>query len=175
MSNDLRAIYLTGDKVYMRAYVMEDKEHAAAWMDSPYPINSSRAEEILKDWHKEFWPDTRRYAICRLDGDEIVGGITISTFQRTADIKFHMAPWLDDADELRADALRVVVPWMSVEWDMISVTAKFASDQPITRAAAEELEMEHNGTFREFYARPGGRADQLLYQKLNPRGEFPNA
>ncbi|MEZ4523124.1 MAG: hypothetical protein R3A46_16015 [Thermomicrobiales bacterium] len=76
-----------------------------------------------------------------------------------------MARWLEDSDELRAEAFEIIVPWLVEEWTMVSVTAHVASDQPATRAAAERLGMSHQATMREFFARPGGvRADDLLYQ-----------
>lgn len=173
---ELRAIFLTGEAVYLRAHVMDDKDHAAAWLDTPYPVNSLRAEEVLKERHQAFWPDSRYYAICRRETNEIAGGVTISIRGRTADIDMHTAKWLTDGDEIRAEALALVVPWMSVEWDMITVNAHIPADQAATINAARELGMVHAGTFREVFLRPGGdRADLLVYQKLNPKGEFPNA
>lgn len=176
MASELRPLYLTGDLVYLRAHVEEDKNCAMAWHPGPFPINSARAEEILKEWHKEFWPKTRHFAVCLVENDEVVGGITINLWQRNADIEMHTAPWLDNGPEIQGDMMKIVTPWLSVEWDMVAVTFVLPSDQPETIKVAEELELEHTATFREFYARPGGeRADQLIYQKLNPRGEFPDA
>lgn len=174
--SDLRAIFLTGETVYLRSHVMDDKDHAAAWLDTPYPVNSLRAEEILKERHQEFWPQTRYYAICRRETDEIVGGVTINIHVRLADVYTHVARWLDDADQIRAEALELVIPWLSVEWDLITVTADIASDHRATIEAAERLGMVRAGTFREAILRPGNRrVDQLMYQMLNPKGEFPDA
>lgn len=176
MAKDLRAIFLTGELVYCRAYVKEDKEHTAAWLDTPYPVNAARGEKVLKDWHKDFWPRTRHYALCRVADDQIVGGVTTSMFARNMEIRLHLAPWLEDADELRADALRILVPFLSEEWDMVNVSTDLAADWPASIAAAEELGMELAVTLREYYRRPGNeRVNLLTYQKLNPKGEFPNA
>lgn len=175
-ASELRAVYLTSERLYLRAYVEEDKNQAMAWMATPFPVNPLQAEEKLKSWHKEFWPMTRHMAICLREDDSIVGGASISLFVRNVDISLHIAPWREDADSLRGEALGIVVPWMSEEWDMVAVTIKFPSDQSETIAVAEALGMENTGRFREFYARPGGqRVDQLIYQKLNPKGEFPDA
>ncbi|CAN5521937.1 hypothetical protein BH23CHL2_BH23CHL2_07810 [soil metagenome] len=162
----LRAIYLSGEKVYIRAYVEDDKHHAAAWADSPFPVGSPRGEKLLKEWHTEYWPRTRRYALCRSENDEIVGGVTTGIRNLVGEFKVVIAPWIEDADELRADAFKLIVPWLSEEWTLVSVTAHVASDQPATRASAEQLGMSHQATMREFFARPNGvRADDLLYQK----------
>ncbi|MFW6075408.1 MAG: GNAT family N-acetyltransferase [Chloroflexota bacterium] len=176
MASELRAIYLTGDRVYLRAHVEEDKNCAMAWHPGPFPINSARAEEVLKEWHKEFWPRTRRFAVCSVETDEVVGGVSVSFWERNADIDMHTAPWLENGNEVKGDVLKIVIPWLSEEWDRVAVTAVMPADHADTIEAAESLGMEHTATFREFYARPGGaRADQLIYQKLNPRGEFPDA
>ncbi len=44
----LRATYLTGERVYLRAMVAADKETAAAWFPSLFLVNASRAEAWLK-------------------------------------------------------------------------------------------------------------------------------
>lgn len=166
-SRDLRAVFLSGDRVYVRAYVEDDKNVTPAWAGSPFPVNSLRGAKLLADWHKEFWPRRRRYALCRTDTDEIVGGVDINIRNLIAEFQIAMAPWLDDADELRAAALELLVPWLSEEWTMVSVTAHVAADQPLTVAAAERLGMLLSARMREFHARPAGtRVDDLLYQKL---------
>lgn len=175
MAKDLRAIFLTGDLIYCRAYVKEDKEHTGAWLDTPFPATAARGEKVLKDWHKTFFPMTRHYAICRLSNDEIAGGVKISMFARNMDVEFHFAPWAEDADELRADALKVLVPFLSQEWDMVGVNVSLAADWEASIAACEALEMNRAVTFREFFVRPGRqRVAKLIYQKLNPSGTFPN-
>lgn len=163
----LRAVYLSSEVVYIRAYVEDDKHVAAAWASSPFPTGSPRGEKLLKDWHTEWWPRTRRYALCRSSNDEVVGGVTIGIRNLVAEFKIDMARWVDDADELRAAAFEIIVPWLSEEWTMVSVTAHVASDQHVTRAAAERVGMTHQVTLRECFTRPGGvRVDDLLYQKL---------
>ena len=171
----MKAIYLSGDDVYLRAMVEDDKNHAMAWIGVPFPVNAARAEEILKERHKQFWPTTRYFAICRANNDEVIGGATFSLRLRTASIAFQMAPWLDDGDEMQAAALRLMIPWLRDEWDMMVVTLRFPDELPVLQSAAGELGMVHTGTFREFYARPGGRVNQLIYEALNPKGEIPDA
>jgi RimJ/RimL family protein N-acetyltransferase len=171
----VKAIFLSGDEVYLRAMLEEDKNHAMAWVGVPYPVNAHRAEELLKERHKQFWPNPRYYAICRTATDEIVGGTKLGLRLRSMFVTFQTAPWLSDADEVQSAALRLMLPWLRDEWDMMVVTVQFPSDLPVLRGTAEELGMLHTGTFREYFARPGGRADALIYEALNPRGEIRDA
>jgi RimJ/RimL family protein N-acetyltransferase len=171
----MKAIYLSGDEVYLRAMLEEDKDHAMAWVGVPFPVNAARAEELLKERHKQFFPQTRYLAICRTAGDEIVGGVTVHFRLRTAMLSFQTAPWLDDADQVQGAALRLLIPWLRDEWDLMVVTLRYPDDLPELRATCEALGMVHTGTFREFYARPGGRANQLIYEALNPKGEIRDA
>lgn len=164
---DFRAVFLSGDEVYIRAYLEEDKEVAAAWAGTPFPVGSPRGEKLLQDWHSEWQPRVRRYALCRTSTDEVVAGVTIGIRHLVGEFVVKPAGWLDDGDELRAAAFRLIVPYLSEEWGLVSVLGHVASDEPACRAAAEDLGMSHQGTMRECFARPGGvRADDLLYQKL---------
>jgi RimJ/RimL family protein N-acetyltransferase len=164
----LNVQYLTGERVALRAMKLEDKEHASAWFDGPFPIDATRAEEYLRDVLKNLSNRTMLLALVRIDGDELVGGARAQANGRHAVIRLHMAPWLVDADELRGDAVRLLVPWLRDEGQHITVTLDIAVDQPATVAAAESAGMVQTARFREWYARPGGRADRLVYEALNP-------
>lgn len=168
-----RPVWLTGERVYLRPMVAADSEQAAAWYDEVWPINAARAEEVLKDEHKV--DRTPRLAIVRMDGDEIVGSVQTSTSDgyRRCSLLFHLAPWLDrtDADTLRAEALRIVVPWLRDQVELMVVTAHLAADMTETVGAAEALGMTRAARLREWLARPGHRVDKLIYQALNPRWE----
>jgi RimJ/RimL family protein N-acetyltransferase len=72
-----------------------------------------------------------------------------------------------DADSLRGAALRIVVRWLRDEFEAMVVGVMLAADQSETIEAAEEVGMERHGTLREWFTRPGGRADALVYEALN--------
>jgi RimJ/RimL family protein N-acetyltransferase len=154
-----------------------DKEHAAAWFNSPFPINATRAEQFLKEEHKGGWPPGPQHlALCRVDGDEIVGGATVRSWNwRVAWLSLRMAPWVADADELRAEAVRLVIPWLRDEREFMVVRLPIAADEPATLAAAEAVGMVQAARLRERLARPGGRADQFFFEALNPRWEVRHA
>jgi RimJ/RimL family protein N-acetyltransferase len=166
----MRVAYLSGERLAMRPMRSEDKAHAPAWFDSVFPIDASRAEEFLKDELKEY--TYRKVFLVAVRGDddaeEIVGGVKVRMNGKHADMHIHMAPWLPDADELRAEMLRLLVAWLHDEAEHITTTAELAADWPATIAAAEASGMQQTARFREWYARPGTRVDRLVYQALRP-------
>jgi RimJ/RimL family protein N-acetyltransferase len=173
----MRAVYLTGERLYLRAMMAADVEHAQAWFHETYPMNAARAKAVLEEQYKG-WPVRRpRYVIARVDGDEIVGGVVMDGRDgRRCRLEFHMAPWLPDADAVRAEVLGLLVPKLRDEVELMVVGAWVAADQPATIAAAEAAGMVVGARLREFVARPGGaRADLLLLEALNPRWEVRDA
>lgn len=170
--SSLRAVYLTGPTVYLRALVEADKEHAAAWLDDTFPVNAPAAESRLQEEHGQPWWNRSglRLAIVRRDGDTVVGGVQVwwGSEARWCTAQFSMAPWEQDADGLRAAALGIVVHWLRDEFEAMVVGITIAADQTETVRAAEELGMEAHGRLREWFARPGSRVDALVYEALNP-------
>lgn len=174
----MKPVYLSGETVYLRPMVPEDKEIAVAWYDSPLPANSVLAEKTLTDLHSRMWSaTTRQYAIARQDDDQVIGGAAIHFQQgdRKAMINLHMAPLLDDAGELKAAALRIVVPWLLDEHNMRRVDIMLGANEVDTIAVAEELGMFPGVRLREYWHCPGGRVDVLIYQVLNPHEEHRHA
>jgi RimJ/RimL family protein N-acetyltransferase len=174
----LRAVYLSGRRVYLRAMVKEDAERGAAWLDDAFPVNAGRAEKVLEEDAGMPWPATRRrMVIVRTDGDEVVGGAIVSSYDqyRTGWLHLTMAPWLPDADSLRAEALRLLVPFLRDESEMMAVTLALPADQADTIAAAGAAGMVTAARLREWFVRPGGRADCLLFEALNARWEVRDA
>lgn len=160
--------------VYLRPLTMEDKVCAAAWFDSPFPVGSSRAEETLKEEHKNPWylGQVTRLAVVRVEDDQVIGGATVEPHgERRAWLWFKMAPWLADADDRRADALRVAIRWLRDDFELMATIVPIAADEGATIAAAEAIGLVQSVRLRESRARPGGRVDLLYYQALNPRWE----
>jgi RimJ/RimL family protein N-acetyltransferase len=177
--HDLRPVYLSGPRVYLRAVVEADKERGAAWLDQTFPVNVARAEAALKEEHEGPWwrRAERRLVIALGEDDEVVGSALVSSHNanRTGRLRFQMAPWRDDADALRAEALGLLVHWLRDETELMTVTVELPADQPATIAAAEAFGMVRNARLRERFARPGARVDCLVYQALNPRWEVRDA
>ncbi len=163
----MRAVYLTGEQVSLRALVAADKECAAAWFDSPFPVNAVRAEAWLKEAHASLdRPPALHYAIVRTADEAVIGGVTLQTDYRIGTLTLRIAPWLPDADALRAAALRVLHPWLRDDLELMTFVIHIPADQPATIAAAEALGMIPGVRLREAIARPGHRVDELVYQVL---------
>ena len=167
----MRVTYLTGERVYLRAMVEADKEVAIAWWPGPFLVNAARAEEWLKEEHKDFYTKhTRWYVIVRVADEAVIGGVELQNRDnRRGMVLFHMAPVLAEADTLRADALRLVVPWVRDDLELMVLMLVCAADETETLAAARELGMEQMVRLREFVARPGGRVDRVFMEMLNAR------
>ncbi|HUG16974.1 MAG TPA: hypothetical protein VMM78_18345 [Thermomicrobiales bacterium] len=165
----MRAVYLTGDLIYVRALTKEDAKQAAAWFPEPFPIDPVRAERYLKETHSDVWDRKRRLVIARVADHTIAGSVSMRANRVHAALAFTMAPTATDADELEADAIRVLVPWLRDEAEHATVMVDIASDRPVSIAAAEELGLIAGARLREHVARGGYRVDLLMYQALNPR------
>ena len=173
----MRVGYLTGQRIHLRPPIEEDKECATAWYRSVFPINASRATAFLEEQTFPIWTETEfTLVIARVDDDVVIGGVKLSVADwRTVTVRIHMAPSLPAADELRAEVLRMVVPWLRDEHEFMVVRLFIAADQTETIAAADQLGMQLGVRLREFIAIPGGRVDELAYEALNPRWEVPHA
>jgi hypothetical protein len=133
-----------------------------------------RAEAYLKEHLKSAWWPGReiRLMIARTADDQVVGGVAIEHPTGPGAVTaIRLAPFLspDDADEVQADALRLLVPWLLDEAEVLTVTVGVGADQERSLEAARELGMADEIRLREFLARPGGRADLIQLQALNPR------
>lgn len=173
----MRAIFLTGERVYLRGMVDDDKSSAIAWHDTMFPVNSAFAEEHLKEQHKEMWDvPKRQLAIVRAEDDAVIGGAVIGFGgDRRAEIRMHIAPLLANSDDVQAEALRLLVPWLLDEHNMRRVDIGLGADQEVTVAAAQRLGMFEGVRLREFFHKPGGRVDGVIYQILNPSEEHKHA
>jgi RimJ/RimL family protein N-acetyltransferase len=163
----VRAVYLTGEQLSIRALVAADAARAAAWFDSPFPVNAVRAEAWLKETQVSLdRPPTLHYAIVRTADEAVIGGVTLQTDYRTGTLTLHIAPSLSEADALRADALRILHPWLRDDLELMTFVIHIPADQSETIAAAESLGMAPGVRLREAIARPGHRLDELIYQAL---------
>ena len=173
----MRAIFLTGERVYLRGMLEDDKSSATAWHDTVFPVNSAFAEKQLKEQHKEMWDVSKRqFAIVRAQDDAVIGGAVIGyEGDRRAEIRLHVAPLLANSDRIQAETLRLLVPWLLNEHNMRRVDISLAADQEATISAAQELGMFEGVRLREFFHKRGGRVDGVIYQILNPSEEHKHA
>lgn len=171
--------FLTGERIYIRAMRLEDKDCAVAWFNSDFPVNAVRAETFLREEVKDVWAARRKYyVIVRTDDDTVIGGIKLKSWDmRAGDLRVRMAQHLspEEADGYKADALRLVVPWIRDEHEFMALAIRLAADETACIAAVEEMDLYFGARFRGFLRRPEGRIDLLIYQALNPIWEVANA
>ena len=166
----MRVAYLSGEQVYLRALIAEDRASVATWFADPFPSNATQGERWLKEVYADEWGarQPRYLAIVRVADDAPIGGVALTIREnRRGLLRFAMAPWLAESDALRAEALRLLVPWVRDDLELMTLELPLAADEPATIAAAEALGLRESARLREFVARPGGRVDRLLYQALN--------
>lgn len=158
--------YLTGKRLSLRAPVKADADVAAAWYPGIFPVGAVRAEAYLKETVKTAWWPGRELLLVieRVVDGQVVGGVVVEhPTGPGAVVTLTLAPHLgpDDADATQSDTVRLLVPWLLHEAEVLTVTVEIGSDQPRSLTAAKDLGMETQIRLREFLARPGGRADLL--------------
>lgn len=166
----MRAVYLTGEGVYLRAMIADDKATVATWFAGPFPSNATQGERWLNEAHTDVWVSNKpRYlVIVRVADDVPIGGVSLMVRDnRRGQLHFAMAPWLVEADALQAEALRLIVPWVRDDLELMTLGLYLAADEPVTQAMAEGLGLRESARLREFVACPGGRVDRLFCQMLN--------
>lgn len=175
----MRAVYLSGKTVYLRAMVEADKECGIAWFNTQlpmggfgnvFPVDATRSAAVLKEENRGLWPTGRhRYAIVRRTTDAVVGAVVEdSGHPVVSHIGIHMAPSVMDADVLRAETVELVVPWIRDERQFRMVRMSIPADEVLTSAAAESVGMSLGARLRRYVARPGSRVDLLMYETINP-------
>jgi len=166
--------YLTGERLLLRAPLAADAAVATGWYPGVFPVGASRGASHLKDKLKAaWWPDREfQLMIVRMGDDEVIGGVIVEhPTGPGAVLRIKIAPSLDpeETDATQADTLRLLVPWLLDEAEVLTITVGIGADQPRSLDAARELRMETQIRLREFLARPGGRVDLIQAQALHPR------
>lgn len=172
----MRAVYLTGETLYLRAFQESDRECGVAWRPSPFPTPAERAEAVLAEMHTTlFHPRYVNLAIARQDDDAVVGSVRVSLNQRHVFLQFHVAPWVSNSDEVQAEALQIVTRWVLDEYEPLLIDVSIPEDESATMAAAEALDMRQCVRLREQVVRPGYRVDLCVYQWAHPSMEESHA
>jgi RimJ/RimL family protein N-acetyltransferase len=163
--------FLVGETLYLRAWELGDAAHAAAWHVSPYPITRQRAEKMLKeDLPKRADRGVYTYIACRRSDDLPVGAVVADeSDRRTAHLTVHANPVLGDgAAAVKAELLRVVVPWLATERNSMVIWAELDGTEPAVVAATESVGMRPAAKLREAVWRDGHRVDKWFYEFLHP-------
>lgn len=168
----MRATYLTGEHIYLRALTKADAAVTTAWRQSPFPMAQEPAEKELEDDHKNLWQKRQfLYAICRRDTDAVVGSVKLGLWaQLRVFLSFKFADYLDaDAAACYSrEALRLTVDWQTGESERPIVIVIVPAWESAMIAEAEQIGMERMVRFRQHLVRDGERHDMYLYQYIRP-------
>jgi RimJ/RimL family protein N-acetyltransferase len=163
--------FLVGDSIYLRGLELGDAKHAMGWRPSPFPVSPDQAEEQLKKQVSDAAErgDVRLVACRRSDG-AAVGSVHLEfSSPPSAYVRMSSAQALGGrGDELQAEMLAVIVPWLTDEghWPSIHLTTDANMSAVNRRAAA--LGMREAVRLREGIWREGAHRDWLELEHLHP-------
>jgi RimJ/RimL family protein N-acetyltransferase len=167
------ATWLRGDRYGLRAPVPADAECAIAWYEGAFPIAAATARELLTAQETIPWGanPTIRLMVVVLVTDEVVGGVLVERQDDRVGKLQIVAGGPHGGDEagqqLRAAVLRLLMPWVMGELNMMVAVIDVPADETILIDAARELGLVEVVRLREQVARPGGRVDLLSLERVN--------
>lgn len=169
------AIYLQDGRFGLRAPVPEDAEYAGAWYEGAFPISAEAAREHLAEHETLPWGinPTIRLIVVELDTGSVVGGVLVerqnNRVGKIVIVAGRPDPASEAAQRVRAAVLRMVVPWMMGELNLMTAVIDAPADETVVIEAARELGLVEVVRLREHIARPSGRVDLLMLERVNRR------
>lgn len=169
------AIYLRDDRYGLRAPVPADAEVSGAWYEGTFPISPEAARALLEEQEAIAWGANPviRLIVTELDMGTVVGGALVER-QNNRVGKIQITTAGPDrageaAQRLRAAVLRLLVPWVMGELNMMTAVIDVSADETIVIDAARELGLVEVVRLREHIDRPAGRVDLLMLERVNGR------
>ena len=161
--------FLVGDTIYLRRIELVDAPFGMSWRGVRFPQSSDRVET----WIKEEMAKDRNaawYGIVRKTDDRVVGSARVGRAGgMSTSLSLEADPLLGDRGlHLKAEALKLLAPWIVEERHSPMLLMFQAADEPAMIAAAREIGMRQTARFRERIARDSERVDELVFQYLNP-------
>lgn len=173
------ATWLRDGAIGLRAPSLDDADHVAAWYEGAFPIAPDTAGELLREQETIPWGanPTIRLMIVDLQTQDVVGGALVEhADRRVSEIRITVGGPAPSPERQRISAvvLRLLVPWVMDELDMMTTRIDVPADETILIAAALGLGMREAVRLREHIARPSGRVDLLMLELVNPAwGTYP--
>jgi RimJ/RimL family protein N-acetyltransferase len=162
--------FLTGPTLYLRGIERDDAKVSSAWIPSLFPAPADLVLERLEaeEARDEEWMRYRLVA-CRRSDDRPVGSVECeSEDQRSCYISIHSDPLLGEADAIRAEILRLVVPWLLHEREMMVVWLEAPEGDRAVAEAGAGLGMRVAFRLREAVWHDGSRQAVICYEALHP-------
>jgi RimJ/RimL family protein N-acetyltransferase len=165
--------FLVGPTLYLRGIESDDATSGVAWYPSSYPI----PPDILEERLKESVPDDARNAkyrlvACRRSDDLAVGSVGFQIDGgRTADFTVYTNPVYPETTrgEIAAELIRLMVPYLLIERDVMAVWFETATGLPLIGETAVAVGMRKAYRLREAFFVNGVRRDHVCYEMLHPR------
>lgn len=169
------AVFLRGERYGLRAPVREDAEVAGAWHEGAFPVSTEAARTMLVEQETIAWGGNPmiRLIVTELDTGAVVGGALIER-QNNRVGKLQVTAGGPDragaaAQRLRAAVLRLLMPWVMGELNMMTAVIDVPADETVVIDAARDLGLVEVARLREHIARPGRRVDLLMLERVNRR------
>jgi RimJ/RimL family protein N-acetyltransferase len=169
------AIYLRNERIGLRAPMREDAVHVAAWHEGMFPLTPQAAEALLEEQETVPWgnnPVVRLIAVDLVTGSVAGGAVLERTDNRVGKLRLTAGGAERSAEVrqgIRAEMLRLIVPWAMDEIDLMVISVDIPADEQIVIDAALELGMRQAVRLREYVARPAGRRIDLpMFERVNP-------
>ncbi len=167
------AVYLRNDRLGLRAPARDDAARANAWYEGHFPVTPQVAEDLLVEQETIPWGNnpTIRLMVIDLETGAVVGGALVErTDNRVSKLRITVGA-VDRSDierqRIRSDVLRVLLPWVMDELDLMIATIDVPADESTVIEAASEIGMNGVVRLREYVARPNGRVDLLMFERIN--------
>jgi RimJ/RimL family protein N-acetyltransferase len=164
--------FLVGPNLYLRGIEIEDAKTGPAWYPSPFPLPSDVLEERLrKEVPKAQEKEEYRLVACRRSDDRPVGSAAFHfRWWPNGWAAVYADPALGDeaGAAINAEVVGLLVPWLLLERELITVVAEIDDGQPAVAATAAEIGMRRAYRLREWALRRGSRRDLIGYEALHP-------
>lgn len=164
--------FLAGETVYLRGVENGDAKTTPRWRPSPFPIPTEVAEEKLKkDVPEQGRHRTQQLIALRIADDTPVGSVMLGYWHATTTWvgDLHADPALGDrAGAVRAEILRLVVPWLIEEREQMAVWPATVGGDTAVEEAAADLGLRRAYRLREAVWQDGDFRDEVVYEALHP-------
>ncbi len=167
------AMYLRDERYGLRAPVPEDAAISGAWYEGAFPITVDTARALLLEQETIPWGANPvvRLIVIELATGVVAGGAIVERQNNRVGKLQVIAGGPDRAGEaaqrLRAAVLRLLVPWAMGELSLMTAVIDVPADETIVIAAAREVGLVEVARLREHIARPDGRVDLLMLERVN--------
>jgi RimJ/RimL family protein N-acetyltransferase len=165
------APWLTGERVGLRAPLLEDVAEAAAWFIPEGPDDPASIERALLKREAIPWGVNPVITLVAIDGEDgsIAGGVVATrSANRTCRLEVKVSVDRDDREFVLQDVFTMVVPWLLEELGLMTVVLETPADEHAMIAAAEAAGMTEVLRRREHVVRPHRRVDLLQLERVNP-------